>query len=456
MKSPYMTSRFERFSYGLYFLGQNIFYMFVLMFLIVYFTDIGIPAATVAIVSLAVKVWDAVNDPIFGGVVDGVKLKKGKFLPWLRISLIMIPLATIALFAIPSGLPVVAKVTWAVFAYMLWDTAYTICDVPIFGLVTTMTNNQAERTSVMAIGRVFGLAAAIIISVLVPIVRQAIGGWLPTAIVLSIIALVTMAPVCFSAKERIAPSAAEKGISIKEMSRFVLGNKYMLIFYCAILVYSSLNISMALGMYFARYCLGDESMFSILSIAGILPGIVLGAFIPAMSRKLDKFHIFFWSLVASAAVGIVLFFVGYSNLTMFLIVTFIRSVPIGAIGVLTLMFTPDFVEYGTYKTGINASGTAFAVQTFTVKLMAAIATALGAATLAAIGFVESEGAVQAASFADKLWNAYILIPILGSVIAIPILLKYKLRDKDVQIMARANQNEISREEADALLAAWID
>jgi Na+/melibiose symporter-like transporter len=106
-----------------------------------------------AIVALITKVWDAINDPIFGMIMDNVNFKKGKFLPWLRISVIAIPVATILLFTIPTGIPMMAKIIWATLAYMLWDTAYTLCDVPIFGIVTTMTIDQKERISLNSIGR---------------------------------------------------------------------------------------------------------------------------------------------------------------------------------------------------------------------------------------------------------------------------------------------------------------
>jgi len=125
----------EKISYGLYFMGQNVFYGLV-GYMTTYFTDIGITAALVAIVALITKVWDAINDPIFGMIMDKVNFKKGKFLPWLRISVIAIPVATILLFIIPTGISMTAKIIWATLAYMLWDTAYTLCDVPIFGIVT--------------------------------------------------------------------------------------------------------------------------------------------------------------------------------------------------------------------------------------------------------------------------------------------------------------------------------
>lgn len=70
-----------------------------------YFTDVGITPAAVAVVALITKIWDAVNDPIFGALMDKIRFKKGKFIPWLRISMIVTPLSTILVFAIPAGIP---------------------------------------------------------------------------------------------------------------------------------------------------------------------------------------------------------------------------------------------------------------------------------------------------------------------------------------------------------------
>jgi GPH family glycoside/pentoside/hexuronide:cation symporter len=122
---------------------------------------------------------------------------------------------------------------------------------------------------------------------------------------------------------------------------------------------------------------------------------------------------------------------------------------------LTFMFTPDFAEYGHFKTGVSAPGIAFSLQTFSVKMMTAISTALGTALLGVIGFVAGEGAAQAAGFESKLWFIYMVVPAIGAVASLFVLRMYKLRDKDVQIMARCNAGEISREEADAALSVKV-
>ena len=96
-----------------------------------------------------------------------------------------------------------AKIIWATLAYMLWDTAYTLCDVPIFGIVTTMTTDQKERISLNSIGRMFVIFAGIVTGIVLPLVRQRLGGWATTVIVLSLLSVVMMIPICLFAKERV-------------------------------------------------------------------------------------------------------------------------------------------------------------------------------------------------------------------------------------------------------------
>jgi probable glucitol transport protein GutA len=454
-KNNFSSGLNERVFYGLYFLGQNIFYMLVISFLIVYFTDMGIPAATVALIALVVKIWDAVNDPIFGGIVDRVRFKKGKFLPWLRISLVAIPAATIFLFAIQPDMPLGLKIFWAASGYILWDMAYTICDVPIFGLVTTITANPQERTVFISVGRVLGVFAAILVSVMIGSVRKALGGWLPTTVVLSIVGLITMIPICFAGKERITPAAGEKEIGFLEILRYLVGNKYLLILYGTVIIWRGLAIDSGLGMYVMRYNLGNEAYIMLLTILNIVPLMLVSGFIPALTKRIDKFTLYFGSVIAYLIISVIAFFVGYHSLPAYLAMVIARSLASAFTNSLIFFFAPDCVEYGNYKLGINAPGISFSIQTFTVKLYAALSTAAAAFALGLIGFVEGEGTVQAAGFADKLWIINFWIPIAAGLVSIPVLRMYKLRDKYVKVMVDCNTGVISREDAEKELAGKI-
>ena len=79
----YMTTQKERLSYWTYFIGQNIYYNLTAVFISTYLAMQGISLVKVSAVLLIVKIWDAVNDPIFGFIFDRVKFKNGqKSLPW--------------------------------------------------------------------------------------------------------------------------------------------------------------------------------------------------------------------------------------------------------------------------------------------------------------------------------------------------------------------------------------
>jgi probable glucitol transport protein GutA len=444
----YLTTIPERAAYGGYFLGQNVFYWLVTMFLLPYFTDVGIPAITVAGIALAVKVWDAVNDPIFGGLVDKIRFKKGKFLPWLRISLIFIPLATILLFGVPVHIAPALKIVWVTVAYILWDMAYTICDMPVFGLVTTMTDRLHERVTLITIGRIAASAGTFVITVGLPIIRGYLGGWLPVTIILSITALLFMAPLCFAAKERVEVRKEESDVSFKDMFRFLVGNKYMLIYFGAFILARAFDVGGVLNLYYARYNLGGEQFLGIMSMICAVPSLVCALLVPMLCKRIDKFVLFYACTIANIIVAILSFFAGYSSFPILVVFAILRTIPSSFLGVLMFMFTPDCVEYGAYKTGVNASGIAFALQTFAAKLVAALSSVVAALSLSFIGFVEGADAVQREGFASKFFLVYLLLPALGNIIALPLLSRYKLRDKAVVVMSEYNTGKISRDEAE--------
>lgn len=444
----------ERASYALYFLGQNIFYMLTYMFLNTYFTDVGITTMAVAAIVLVVKVWDAVNDPIFGALIDKVKFKKGGiFVPWLRIAVYIVFVASILLFAIPNNFPMWGKVTWAIVAYFLWSVGYTLNDVPIFGLITTITDDQNERITLNAIGRESALIAVLITMIIIPMFRQALGGWTQTIIVLSIIGLATMIPIGFTAKERCVPEGKQESVSLKAMFKYLTHNKFLFIYYLAFLIAGTFNIASTWNMYIARYCFnGNETMVTVTTAAGMIPALIVGAFIPMLCRKVDKFKLYFWATVFSAVTVIAKWLVGYGSLPAYIVMCVLAGLPTGFTMVLGYMFTPDCAEYGRFMTGTNAPGITFATQTFFAKLQSALVSTLAALILGFTGFVAGEGAVQPDGFGQTLWAWSNIVPAIGYAIAIVVLCFYKLNDKDVQIMAKCNSGEITREEAEAQLS----
>ena len=118
------------------------------------------------------------------------------------------------------------------------------------------------------------------------------------------------------------------------------------------------------------------------------------------------------------------------------------------------MLIADTVEYGTYKTGTRAAGMSFSLQTFVAKLKNGLIGSVVLFSLSAVGFVEGENVVQPEGVADGVWALFCFLPAAGFAIALIILMMfYKLRSKDVQVMSQYNNGQITREEAEGKLAA---
>ncbi|MGN0548913.1 MAG: MFS transporter [Acutalibacteraceae bacterium] len=466
LSPPDFTTKLgERVSYWSYFVGQNIFYNVVTTFMATYLMMNGIDLGKIAVVTLIVKIWDAVNDPMFGIIFDKIKFKNGqKCLPWLRLSVGLVPITTVLLFIIPSGMAQSGKLIWFMIAYLLWDSSYTVCDVPIYSMVTTMTDNINERNTLMSLGRLFSGAGMGLSGMLCTLlVSEKVGlSFSPTVILLSVFGLLFMIPLCFAGKERNYHGELEdEAFSIKRMLMYLVHNKYLLIYYLGYLFANGLMTGNALSLFVSYYLFGSANFNIILGILSTVPSIVVALLIPVVSQKFDKFKLFFICNTVAAVLGLVMYFIGWQNKLLFIVLTVIRSLFTSVTGTLGFMFTPDCAEYGQYKTGVDAKGITFSIQTFTTKIAAAVASSLG---LAILGFfdwtkieaesfadIEKLNIVQSATALNGLWVTYILVPSIGLAITSFIYLFYRLRDKDVQIMAKYNAGEITREEAENLL-----
>ena len=445
---------------------QNIFYALISSCLTTYFALIGIDPIKIAGVMLVVKIWDAFNDALFGVIFDAVKFKSGKkYLPWLRISLLLIPITCILMFAIPSSISENAQLAWFAISYLVFDTVYTLCDVPIYGIITAMTDNIDERNSMMSYKSIWGGVGGFIAPAVVAfLVGEKVGSNYTVAVVLcSVVGLVTMIPACFKLEERYVP-VEEEAFSVKKMFSYLFKNKYLLLYYIGFFFYSSVNYVTALNLLASYYLFNDSLFITIIGFAGA-PFAFIGAMaVPRLVRKFNKMVVFRVSVMAAVVLGVIMWAVGYSNPILFVVISIIRSIPTSTLGVMLFMFTPDCAEYGKYKTGVEAKGITFAIQTFMVKLTGAISGALSLFLLGlpAVGWktVEAEnfeqlakmGVTQTPEALDAFWLIYALIPALGYLVSYIVWRFYNLNDKDVQIMAECNAGKITREEAQSRLS----
>ncbi|CUM70053.1 MULTISPECIES: MFS transporter [Turicibacter] len=433
-REQFVTNRLERLAYGGYFMGQNLIYFLVYQFLMLFYTDVvGITAGAVGTMFLIARIFDAVNDPIMGIIVDKTNLEGGKFIPWIKLVIFLMPLTTVILF-IKVGGGGINSLIYAYITYLIWGIIYTISDVPIFALATVMTHNSNERVTLISIGRIGAGLGSVIISLFFMTLLSKIA-WTGTVLLLATLALLSMLPLRYLGRERYVYQQKEV-LSLKKIFSFVLNNKYLLIFYGAIIMASLTNTSTVSINYFAIYNLGNESYISTLTIANMIPMLLVPFVLPPLIKRYGKKKIFIMAFIVAILSSLVFYLIGYSNIVwvhLFTTIKGIAQVPTFMIG----LFTVDCIEYGTYTTNERAEGISFSLQTFTAKLSAAVAGAISGFVLERVGY--EAGVIQTPQTLNGIWNMYVLYPIFGAVIAIIIMWRYyDLTEKQVDDMILFN------------------
>ena len=448
----FVTSKKERFAYCLFFLGQNILWGYA-GYVETFLTDIGMAATTAAVVLLVPKLWDAINDMLFGYIVDRTRFKNGqKFIPWVKIGVTAVGITTVVLFAIPESMSQTIKVVWFLLAYIVFDISYTILDAPAYAVTTVMTSNVQERTSIIAGGKLWAMVGGVVATLLVPMLRPKLG-WFVACIVFVVVSVIMMIPMMFMVKERHSETmTAETNPSFKEILQYLRYNKFLIVALITMLLLGIASLEQKMAIYMGRICLGQENTATLVAAGAAISVIFVSAIVPSLSKKWDKFYVLCGGVIFTIVMNVVAYFVGYDSLVMAIVMTMLKCSGMGFWSVVIYMLIADTVEYGTYKTGTRAAGISFSLQTFVAKLKNGIIGSVILFSLSMVGFVEGENAIQPVGVAEGIWGVFCLIPAIGFTIALVILLCfYKLRTNDVQTMALYNNGELSKEEAEAML-----
>ena len=143
--------------------GQNMIYNVVTVGLYYYFQNvICLPAIAFGWIFAIARIWDAINDPMMGSIVDKTRTKWGKCRPYLIFSPIVICVITITAFfngnyanakANGNKTAMIFIVAWAAISYVLWGMSYTVGDIPLWGIISRITESEKDRSSLISLSR---------------------------------------------------------------------------------------------------------------------------------------------------------------------------------------------------------------------------------------------------------------------------------------------------------------
>ena len=391
IKVPFIS----KLAYGMGDVGCNFSWMFVGNFLMIFYTDVfGISMSAVAALMLFSRFWDAINDPIVGGLTDRTNTRWGRYRPWLLIAAPLTAVVLIASFWAHPDWNDTAKIVYMIITYCILVLGYTCVNIPYGTLCGAMTQNIEERAKINTFRSVSAMIAIGVINIItIPLISK-LGngsdqqGYLLVAILYGIIFALCHI-FCFAKTKEAVTVPEKKKIPIKLQIKTVAQNKpYLLALIGQFLFGVTLYGRNADALYYFKYVEGSETLFSTYSLVIIIPSIIgAGLFqilfkltenkgrtasILAFCTGVSMLSLYLFSPVESA----VAFYI-FSGLTQFFFAGFNTAI---------YAIIPDCVEYGEWKTGIRNDGFQYAFISLGNKIGMAIGTSVLAAALSCAGF----------------------------------------------------------------------
>ena len=396
-------------------LGQGMIYALMSSYISDYYLNVlQLTPMFVLLLMLMARVWDAINDPLMGMIVDRSNLKSGKMLPFIRWALIPIAIVTLLMYLSPN-LGKTEMMIYSAIVYVAWGMIYTIGDVSFWGLPNVMTPDSEERSSVISVSKIYNSIGSAVPEVLFLVIGLVFVSWAknqevtPDPLLLQkrkylIMAIVTVglgiimySRACTGVKEHVKmPVRKRQPGEPSQLARVFKCKPLVLVLLMGILSSGRYMVSAA-AIHVARYSfyIGPDlatlateadriaaiegsistvkTVFQISSIVGLF-GATL--FMPKLMKKFDYKKLVIVTCLAGFAASIVTTIVGWFTMNLYACIPFIiiSCIPLGVINTVSLAMIGDCLDFMELKTGFRDNALGAACQGFINKIGNAFAT----------------------------------------------------------------------------------
>lgn len=387
----YKSTWREKIGYGVGAIGLDLSYGLFYSYLSYYLSSVlGLKEGFLLLLTPLARIWDGINDPMMGTIVDSTKTKMGKYRPWILIGTASNAIVLSLLFT-SFGMSGTRLYIYIGFMYVLWGMTNTMADIPYWSMVPSFTTDPKDRNLVATVARTFSGLGQGIITVLTPYILPMLSSGMKTekgysasgfskwAIICAVL-LVTFALICvLSTKEKHVVYNSGEKFSFKKMFQVIAKNDQLVVFIVFAMVSNTgWYLTSSTAVYYFTDVLGDptkQSLFSAIGAVGSVLGLLV---IPVLSKCWSKRKIYQFSLILTiAGYGLMYLFGPILNITIMLDICYIlASIGIGSMFVAQTIFLADIVDYGEYKNNERNESITFSMKGFLQKLAYTVQTVI--------------------------------------------------------------------------------
>jgi len=410
----------------------NLLYCTLTSFIMYFYTDVfGISIASAGLILLIARIFDALDAPIWGLVIDHTRTKWGKNRPyWLWFSVpfgLMVFLAFLA-----PDLSASAKFTYALITYILAGVVYTGIGTPITAILPNLTNNSTERVRLNSWRSNGGMIGYLITaSFTLPLVSffgkgNDKFGFQVTVGIYAVIAIALLLFAFAGTKE--INSKSIKSIPIKQSLGAVKGNWPWITLVLAFIFYWLGNTARtSTVIYYSEYNLHNKNLASILNGLVVFQMVSI-TILPFIVKRFLKTHTQIIGFAIAAIGQVIIAFAG-SSASMIVFGWIVASLGTGIAVTLPFAMLSDTVDYGEWKTGIRASGFLTAIgSSFCIKLGSGLGSFIPSIIMEKAGYVAN--VTQSATSLAAIKFCFTWLPAIFFIVGAIIMLNYIKYEKN--------------------------
>ena len=423
----------------------------------------GVSLEAMAILMLIVQVWDAINDPVIGAMVDADRrqYKRNKFLQYIWVGSLGLLIAGAGMFLPFPQAPMVMKYVMFVIGYIMWDAFYTVANVPYGSLLSLITNDAGDRATLSVFRSVGSMVGNMLPAMILPfLIYDANDNLKGNVVFWAALIMGGFGFLCFQfmIKNTVVRVESDVKCNEEEAPKFNVFKSFGSFFRNRAAVGATLApVGQFIGMYGASYATTAmyQSYFNAAKLSGVM-GLIsyvpMFLFMPFARKIVMKY-----GKKESVTVGALIGMIGYAlllivpmppNVTGMLMwagCSLIAGLGGGLYGAVSWSLMADAMDYGEWKFGVREEGTTYALHSFFRKLAQGVGPSLGMVVAGALGFVESMGGQQTFEVALRMrYQAAAFYCLSGVVQFIALAFVYNL---DKKTLAKVQEDLAARKAA---------
>ena len=390
-----------------------------------YYTDVlGISVVSIMVMFIVARIWDAINDPLWGRIIDGARVwPDGRYRHWLKVFAVPVAISAVLMFVKIPGLTEKGYLIYAYVTYILFGMLYTCINIPYGSLAQVITSDEKERTSLSvfrSIGSTFGAMPAMLLISLC-YVKLADGRSvmsyqkiLTGVIVISVLSVLGFLLTYSWSKERVEtrPSPKAKGETARVVKILLRSRPFIAVCIASMLFLAAQMFGQSYYTYLFNYYFNAPGLSMMPTVCQYLPVAVIMFFAAKMGNRFGRRDVCAYGMLLAGAFNLILFVMGTKNVWLYLLVCLMSGIGGAFMFLLVWALANDAIDYNEVTYGIHDEATSYAAYSFMRKLGQTVAAVLVNMALLRIGYTDN--VLNAANITDatlsRMYADSVLIP----------------------------------------------